>query len=291
MPVLIFVPGLILYWIQSKFLCRSHKKIPYELDENKKRVLQMEYRQRFSIVDDNCMLHPLECPLCGGESLVSTDLVDEATVILPTKTFKANSTVFRWLCVIVTLSAYFLVVNSMYCSHCKATIDFDGQSCCVLNMGKFLVSYEVLRNFLFQFVMGRLVKSQLFWTEFIFYFFVCHRTTIFTQYSVLMKLLNDSGSINLGLFSYHQYLQSWYAFLELLDINFSDGFLCNKCGSTPSIIIMDATSLAFRKSFLPPKILHNSTVIQSGASANAHAVKLVNNLMFSSSMCIYFDTI
>ena len=51
------------------------------------------------------------------------------------------------------------------------------------------------------------------------------------------------------LVSYNHFRIAWYLFLELIcaDINFSDGFLCSHCGSYPSVLIMDATSLAFRR--------------------------------------------
>ena len=35
--------------------------------------------------------------------------------------------------------------------------------------------------------------------------------------------------------------------MALLDIDFSKGFQCTQCGSTPSTIVMDATGLAFRR--------------------------------------------
>lgn len=55
-----------------------------------KGVLQMDYKSRFNIINGVCMLKPLECPLCAGNSLDFTSLIDETTVILPTKTIKAN---------------------------------------------------------------------------------------------------------------------------------------------------------------------------------------------------------
>ena len=47
-------------------------------------------------------------------------------------------------------------------------------------------------------------------------------------------------------FPYHWLKVSWYHYL---DINYANGHNCPKCsvgGNTPSIIICDATSLAFR---------------------------------------------
>ena len=47
--------------------------------------------------------------------------------------------------------------------------------------------------------------------------------------------------------SYSQYISAWYAYMELLDINFSEGFQCSKCGPSPNLIVMDATALSFRR--------------------------------------------
>ena len=41
------------------------------------------------------------------------------------------------------------------CTQCGATIHFDGQNVCLLNMGKFCIAYEVMRELMFQFLLGR----------------------------------------------------------------------------------------------------------------------------------------
>lgn len=46
---------------------------------------------------------------------------------------------------------------------------------------------------------------------------------------------------------YCHFLSAWYAYMELLDINFSEGFQCSECGPNPPLIIMDATALSFRR--------------------------------------------
>jgi hypothetical protein len=46
---------------------------------------------------------------------------------------------------------------------------------------------------------------------------------------------------------------AWYAFARLLDIDLSEGFICTTCGDHPSVVIMDATTLSFRKDFNPWK--------------------------------------
>lgn len=50
--------------------------------------------------------------------------------------------------------------------------------------------------------------------------------------------------------SYQHWRASWYAYLSLLDIDFEQWNVCDKCGSSPDIIICDGTSLGFRKQLL-----------------------------------------
>ena len=47
--------------------------------------------------------------------------------------------------------------------------------------------------------------------------------------------------------SYSHYLSAWYAYMELLDVDLTEGFQCSKCGTTPDLVIMDATALSFRR--------------------------------------------
>lgn len=46
---------------------------------------------------------------------------------------------------------------------------------------------------------------------------------------------------------YVHFLSAWYAYMELLDIDYTEGFLCHECGPFPTLIIMDATALSFRR--------------------------------------------
>lgn len=46
---------------------------------------------------------------------------------------------------------------------------------------------------------------------------------------------------------YCHFLSAWYAYMDLLDIDYTEGFQCSKCGPNPPMIIMDATALSFRK--------------------------------------------
>lgn len=67
---------------------------------------------------------------------------------------------------------------------------------------------------------------------------------------MLTTSFKDAGIPDFSkLVSYNHFRIGWYLFLELIsgDISFSDGFLCSQCGIYPPVLIMDATSLAFRR--------------------------------------------
>lgn len=79
-------------------------------------------------------------------------------------------------------------------------------------------------------------------------FFHNVRTTMYTEYGILERIHKDVGDIPLDtVFSYNHFRLSWYAYLNLLDIDLSLGFSCKVCGTTPEVVIMDATSLSFRR--------------------------------------------
>ncbi|XP_078336393.1 uncharacterized protein LOC144626389 isoform X3 [Crassostrea virginica] len=50
--------------------------------------------------------------------------------------------------------------------------------------------------------------------------------------------------------SYQDFKEAWYAFLDLLDIDFHESFQCPKCRPSPGTVVMDATSVAFRKELI-----------------------------------------
>ena len=71
---------------------------------------------------------------------------------------------------------------------------------------------------------------------------------MYTEYGILEKICEDVGDSPLNtVFTYNHFRLSWYAYLNLLDIDLSLGFSCKVCGTTPDIIVMDATSLSFRR--------------------------------------------
>ena len=70
-----------------------------------------------------------------------------------------------------------------------------------------------------------------------------------------MKAHEDTGNYSFQKeFTYNHFRWSWYSFLKLLDIDTSSAFMCPECGTAPDIVLMDATSLSFRKEFLQWKV-------------------------------------
>ena len=71
---------------------------------------------------------------------------------------------------------------------------------------------------------------------------------MYTEFCILEKMHEDVGDLSLKtVFTYNHFRLSWYAYLSMLDIDLPLGFSCKECGTTPGIIIMDATSLSFRR--------------------------------------------
>ena len=61
----------------------------------------------------------------------------------------------------------------------------------------------------------------------------------------------DFGHANLfNLFSYNKFKDAWYSYLELLKIDFSNGFTCPECKAEPDLIICDGTSLSFQHRYI-----------------------------------------
>ena len=58
-----------------------------------------------------------------------------------------------------------------------------------------------------------------------------------------------ASNMPINMISYQQWRMAWYAFLDLLSIDYSSGFLCSKCGQYPSVVSCDATTLGFKKMY------------------------------------------
>ena len=71
---------------------------------------------------------------------------------------------------------------------------------------------------------------------------------MYTEYTILQRMHSDTEEeMILNAFKYNHFRISWYSFISLLDINYSQGFYCAKCGINPHSLIMDGTSLSFRR--------------------------------------------
>ena len=95
-------------------------------------------------------------------------------------------------------------------------------------------------------------------------YIIIRRTTMFTEYTILQKMHGDvEDQLVLSVFKYNHFCYAWYSFISLLDIDYPEGFRCEICGNSPSTVIMDGTSLSFRraldlwKSFIGPVPKHD----------------------------------
>ncbi|KAH3830787.1 hypothetical protein DPMN_104040 [Dreissena polymorpha] len=114
---------------------------------------------------------------------------------------------------------------------CSSVTCYDGQQDCVLNMGRFLIHYEVLRDFMFQYLYSR--------------------STMFSFYNVWLQHQSDNGNTQFArIFSYMYFRQTWFAYLQLMDIDFEADFTCRECGPSPVTMLFDGTCLSFKKNFL-----------------------------------------
>ncbi|VDI53402.1 Hypothetical predicted protein [Mytilus galloprovincialis] len=128
--------------------------------------------------------------------------------------------------VIQVKTYYRQCLNSGECQNVK---EYDGCEDQLLNMGTYLVSHKVLRNYLKQYV---------------------------TQ----------------GL------RYAWYSFLELLDLNYNNGFSCPECGDCPHTVVMDGVSLGLRKTFMPWKQYLKETTDNVTFDGSSHNTRVfINN--------------
>ena len=51
--------------------------------------------------------------------------------------------------------------------------------------------------------------------------------------------------------SYTHFHDSWISFIQLLDLNYKDGFMCDICGLQPDTVIMDGIVVGLKKDKLP----------------------------------------
>ena len=126
----------------------------------------------------------------------------------------------------------------------------DGNTIGILNMGRFLLSHEVLRDYMHHFLLGRYsIKHASDWQyRKLFNNFLLFSCTLQTYHEVWIRRLLDTTEENRP--SYNNLRYAWYSFLLLLDIDFAAGSICSECGPVPDIVVCDATTVAFRKSMV-----------------------------------------
>ncbi|XP_053402535.1 uncharacterized protein LOC123544018 isoform X2 [Mercenaria mercenaria] len=115
------------------------------------------------------------------------------------------------------------------CQACGVAAVFEGQSKCLLNLGTYLVGYDVLRSYMHSFLHGR--------------------RPMYTFYQTWCDIHLDYGNSKIQEeFSYQKFRHAWHTFLSLLDIDYNEGFSCPDCGDDgPDTVICDGTSLSFQR--------------------------------------------
>ena len=91
--------------------------------------------------------------------------------------------------------------------------------------------------------------------------------TYFTVYCADMRAIE----VDPKQLTYNKFKDSWYAFLSLLDIDLDEGFSCEICKDHPRMLIMDATSLSFRKEM----IQRWNDFLQASASSQRETIKRI----------------
>ncbi|XP_061188793.1 uncharacterized protein LOC133196966 [Saccostrea echinata] len=135
-------------------------------------------------------------------------------------------------CALVVTNTTVQYVKSYYrpCTVCDSVALFEGQCKGLLNLGTYLVGYDVLRSYMHSFLHGK--------------------RPLYTFYQTWCDIHLDYGNTQIEDFSYQRLRNAWHCFLSLLDIDFSLGFSCPHCGGDevpPDTIVCDGTSLSFQR--------------------------------------------
>ncbi|XP_063427966.1 uncharacterized protein LOC134711349 isoform X2 [Mytilus trossulus] len=142
---------------------------------------------------------------------------------------------------------------------CQNVKEYDGCEDQLLNMGTYLVSHKVLRNYLKQYVTQG-----------------CTLSSFYKQWTWEQL---ESGNLNFSEeFQYNRLRYAWYSFLELLDLNYNNGFSCPECGDCPHTVVMDGVSLGLRKTFMPWKQYLKETTDNATFDGSSHNTRVfINN--------------
>ncbi|CAC5387652.1 unnamed protein product [Mytilus coruscus] len=133
--------------------------------------------------------------------------------------------------VVTNTTVNYVKVYYRPCSSCPALSMFEGQSKCLLNLGTYLVGYDVLRSYMHSFLHGR--------------------RPLYTFYKTWCDVYFDYKNFTIQVdLSYERLRQAWLSYLKLLDIDFNEGFSCPHCDGDdgmPETIICDGTTLSFQR--------------------------------------------
>ncbi|CAH1786457.1 unnamed protein product [Owenia fusiformis] len=152
-----------------------------------------------------------KCPKCQNVGLLG-----------PLKLWKASQRL------ILCSRILFANVYSRACQICSADVVYDGCEDGLLNMGSFIVTHQKLRSYLSAFEHSKI--------------------PLHSFYQTWVADMVSYGYIDFeNVFLYNHFRSSWYAFLDLLELDYQEMFSCPKCGDTPNTIVCDGTSLSFRK--------------------------------------------
>eukprot|EP00794_Sanderia_malayensis_P010517 gene10517-11621_t len=160
----------------------------------------------------------LKCPNCGGK-WSSDDPV------------KNDWVYSKAVAVFLDFGIFTAKVYCIKCATECSWYQYDGLEDGLINMGSYLVSHKILRRFMLCFLHGRM--------------------PIYVFHSIYVREKQVEGYADLASsFTYNKFKNAWYRYMELLDIDIDTGFSCKICKEEPSVLIMDATSLSFRKEFM-----------------------------------------
>ncbi|XP_041958817.1 uncharacterized protein LOC121718060 isoform X2 [Alosa sapidissima] len=176
------------------------------------------------------ILRDRACTTCGTP-IVETQLSTAVEVPLITRNFVFDCKVLSTKC-------------------CEESRPYDGMEDAIINMGTYLISHEVMRDYMYHFLQTGV--------------------TMFGYFHTWKNHLEDSGCQVIPL-TYHKFRVAWYAFVDLLDLSFEAGFECARCGPTPHTIICDGTALSFRRALLPwQELLPHLTTTGSTLRGSSH---------------------
>ena len=141
--------------------CASTTPIPFQLADAQQRVIKMSDRERFNLVDEKAVLLPDTCPpcsKCGNEAWSEEVCFSKESKIMtfnqliPTRGMLIHSCCKnKYYC----FYCYQVFIRKCQTDRCEGKLVVDGHSRCLLNMNTFFVTYEVLRSFMFHFLLGR----------------------------------------------------------------------------------------------------------------------------------------